>query len=218
MKQSRHMRWTEDKLRLLAELYPDHFAKEIADLLGCSDKAVYCQAIKLGLKANPDHASRAGRVGAQHPKSVATRFKKGHTPPNKGKKVSSDTYAKCAPTMFKKGNSPHNHKPVGTEILRGDGYIWVKVAEPAKWKQKQRVVWEREFGEIPPGHNVQMKNHDPLDCRIENLYLISRADQMRNENSLIASYPKPLADIIRFKGVVNRQIHKQERKLNNGKQ
>lgn len=208
--------WTPEEIRLLTEMYPDHFASEIAEILGRNVRSVYDKARLLGLRSSPGHKALAGRIGATHPKSVATRFKSGHIPDNKGKKVSPETYAKCQPTMFRKGNIPVNHKPVGSELLRADGYIWVKVAEPNKWKQKQRVVWEQANGTIPPGYNVQFRNKDRQDFRIENLYIISRADQMRNENSLIASYPKQLADLIRLTGCVRRQINKHERQY--GKQ
>ena len=206
--------WTKDEIAILTEMYPDHFASEIAEILGRNVRAIYDKALHLGLRSTPGHQAISGRIGAQHPKSIATRFQAGHIPDNKGKKVSPEVYAKCAPTMFKKGNTPHNHKPVGTEGLREDGYIWVKIAEPDKWVQKQRAVWMQHYGEIPKGYNVQFRNKDRKDFRIENLYIITRAEQMRNENSLIASYPKELADLIRLKGVVNRQINKRER---NGK-
>lgn len=114
--------------------------------------------------------------------------------------------------MFKKGNVPHNHREVGSERINVDGYIEVKVAEPGKWMVKHRIIWEQHNGPIPPGYNVQFKNHNPLDCRIDNLYLISKSEQMRTENSLIARYPKELQDVIRLKGAVNRQIHLRERK------
>lgn len=207
--------WTPDDIRTLKEMYPDHFAKDIAAILGRNYRSIYDKAQELGLHSSPDHHSIAGKIGANHPKARANRFRKGHTPLNKGVPVSAEIYAKCQPTMFKKGNVPHNNKPVGTETLRDDGYIWVKVEDPDKWVQKQRLVWMQHNGVIPKGYNVQFRNRDRSDIRIENLYLISRADQMRNENSLIASYPKPLADIIRLKGIVNRQIHKEEKK--NGK-
>lgn len=206
--------WTQEEVDLLTRMYPCYFAQEIADILHRNVRGVYDKARKLGLRANKDHQAMAGRIGAQHPKSIEHRFQAGHIPDNKGKKVSPETYSKCAPTMFKKGNVPHNHRPLGSEGLRKDGYIWVKIAEPNRWVQKQRAVWMQHYGEIPKGYNVQFRNKDRRDFRIENLYIITRAEQMRNENSLIASYPKPLADIIRLKGVVNRQIHKRER---NGK-
>ena len=133
---------------------------------------------------------------------------------NKGKKISPEVYAKCQPTMFKKGNKPHNHKEVGSERIDRDGYIMVKVAEPNKWRLKHRIIWEQVNGAIPKGFNVQFKNHNPQDCRIENLYLISQAEQMVTENAYWAKYPKDLQEIIHLKGVVNRAIHKAEK---NGK-
>ena len=116
--------------------------------------------------------------------------------------------------MFKKGHISENKREVGAERVNVYGYIEIKVAEPNVWRLKHRIVWEQHNGAIPPGYNVQFKNHNTQDCRIENLYLISKAEQMRNENSLIAKYPKELQDVIRLKGVVNRQIHKHQKNQN----
>lgn len=167
--------------------------------------------LKLGLHAPKEKIRRAALVSVNHPNSVAARFKPGHVPDNKGKKVSPETYAKLQPTMFKKGQTPLNHREVGSERINVDGYIEVKVAEPNRWRVKHRVIWEQHNGEIPRGFNVQFKNHNPLDCRIENLYLISKAEQMRTENSYYARYPKELQDVIRLKGAINRQIRKREK-------
>lgn len=43
------MRWTDDKTRLLKELYPTHTSQQIAEILGTSWMAVYQKANKLGL-------------------------------------------------------------------------------------------------------------------------------------------------------------------------
>lgn len=168
--------------------------------------------LKLGLHAPKEKILRAARMTANHPNSIAARFKKGHVSHNRGQKVSPDVYAKMQPTMFKPGHTPVNHREVGSERINVDGYIEIKVAEPNKWRCKHRVIWEQHNGKIPAGFNVQFKNHNPLDCRIENLYLISKAEQMRTENSYIARYPKDLQDVIRLKGAINRQIHKAEKK------
>lgn len=206
--------WTQEEIDILSRMYPDHFAKEIAVILGRTPSSIYCKAITLGLESTPDKIRRSGLMSSNHPNTIAARFTKGHIPENKGKKMSPDTYSKVARTMFKKGRSPHNHREVGSERINVDGYIEIKVAEPNRWRCKHRVIWEQHNGEIPAGFNVQFKNHNPLDCRIENLYLISKADQMAKENSFYAKYPKDLQEIIRLKGVVNRAIHKAQR---NGK-
>ena len=204
--------WTQEEIDILSRMYPDHFAKEIAVVLGRGVSSIYCKAQQLGLECTPDKIRRSGLMSSNHPNTIAARFPKGHIPDNKGKRVSPETYAKCQPTMFKKGHTPVNHREVGSERINVDGYIEVKVAEPNRWRCKHRVIWEQHNGQIPAGFNVQFKNHNPLDCRIENLYLISKAEQMRTENSYIARYPKDLQDVIRLKGAINRQIHKAEKK------
>ena len=209
----RKMIWTQQEEKTLIQLYEDPkvFAKDIAKMLGRTLPQVYNKAREMGLNAPMERMRMAGKIGMQHPKSIATRFSKGHIPPNKGKKVSPEAYEKMSVTMFKKGQVPVNHREVGSERVNRDGYIEIKVAEPNKWRQKQRMVWESHNGKIPAGMNIQFKNHNTQDCRIENLYMISKAEQMRTENSLMARYPKEIRDVIRLKGVVNRVIHKRER-------
>lgn len=206
--------WTQEEIDTLSRMYPDHFAKEIAGVLGRSISSIYCKAQQLGLECTPEKIRRSGLMSCNHPNNVAARFTKGHVSHNKGKKMPPEVYSKVARTMFKKGHSPVNHRDVRSERVNVDGYIEIKVAEPNRWRLKHRVIWEQVNGAIPRGHNVQFKNHNPLDCRIENLYLISREDQMAKENSFYAKYPKDLQEIIHLKGVVNRAIHKAER---NGK-
>ena len=86
-------------------------------------------------------------------------IKKGNVPANKGKKqteyMTPEAIAKTAKTRFKKGNTPHNHKPVGYQRITQDGYIEVKTEEPNIFKLKHRLVWEKEFGEIPAGNKIQ---------------------------------------------------------------
>ena len=203
--------WTKEEEEYLRQNYHTMFASEIAEVLGRSTDSVQSRAYILRLHSDTEKRSRAGKLGTICPEAIAHRFRKGLIPANKGKKLSPEVYAKAAPTMFKKGQRPHNYKDVGTEIINADGYVQVKVADPNVWKLKHRLIWEQAHGEIPKGYNVQFKNHNPLDCRIENLYLISREDQMAKENSFYAKYPKDLQEIIHLKGVVNRAIHKAER-------
>lgn len=206
--------WTQEELATLSRMYPDHYASEIAVILGRGVSSIHCKAQVLGLQSSKEKIARTGHEASKSPASIAARFKKGSEPFNKGKKMPPEIYSKCKPTMFKKGNTPHNHKEVGAERIDVDGYIMVKVAEPNKWRLKHRIIWEQHNGAIPKGYNVQFKNHNPQDCRIENLYLISKSEQMGKENSFWAKYPKELQELIHLKGVVNRAIHKAER---NGK-
>ena len=207
------MEWTQQEEETLIHLYEDPkvFPKDIAKMLGRTLPQVYNKARAMGLNAPKERIRMAGKIGMQHPKSIATRFHKGHIPTNKGKKVSPEMYERMQPTMFKKGRINENKREVGSERVNVYGYIEIKVAEPNRWRLKHRLIWEQHNGIIPEGCNVQFKNHNTLDCRIENLYLISKSEQMRNENSLMARYPKELRDVIRLKGVVKRQLRKQEK-------
>ena len=209
-------KWTQQEEETLIRLYEDPkvFPKDIAKMLGRTLSQVYNKARAMGLNAPMERIRMAGKIGMQHPKSIATRFHKGHIPTNKGKKVSQEIYEKMSPTMFKKGHINRNKKAVGSERVNVYGYIEIKVAEPNRWRLKHRIIWEQHNGIIPEGCNVQFKNHNTLDCRIENLYLISKSEQMRNENSLMSRYPKELRDVIRLKGVVKRQLRKQEKMQN----
>ena len=209
-------KWTQQEEETLIRLYEDPkvFPKDIAKMLGRTLSQVYNKARAMGLNAPMERIRMAGKIGMQHPKSIATRFHKGHIPTNKGKKVSPEIYEKMSPTMFKKGHINENKRAVGSERVNVYGYIEIKVAEPNRWRLKHRLIWEQYNGIIPEGFNVQFKNHNTLDCRIENLYLISKSEQMRNENSLMARYPKELRDVIRLKGAVKRQLRKQEKMQN----
>lgn len=120
---------------------------------------------------------------------VDTRFEKGHVPLNKGVKLSPEAYAKAAPTMFKKGQAAHNIVPVGTEVVRWDGYIAVKVANPNKWKMKHYIVWEAVNGPVPEKKALMFLDGNKNNCTIENLALVSRRElldlaqqNLRSEN------------------------------------
>lgn len=203
--------WTDKENDVLREMYAEHFAGEIGAFLGRSKSSVYAQARKLGLESSAEKIRRSGLVNVDHPNKVAHQFGRGHVPANKGKKMPPELYAKCAPTMFKKGRPSLNKKPVGSERVNVDGYIEIKVAEPNRWRLKNRVVWEQANGPIPPGYNVQFRNGNRLDCRLENLYLIDRREQFMTQNSIYARYPKELQYVMKLKGALNRQIHRREK-------
>lgn len=206
--------WKKNEEELLSQLWAGDglFAREIALIFQRPVSQVYNKAFAMGLRRPGKLRSKAGKIGSQTEAYRAHQFTSGHTPANKGKKMSPELYAKCAPTMFKKGNTPKNHREVGSERVGKDGYLWVKVAEPNKWKQKHRAPWEETYGPVGKGYNVQFKDGNRQNITLENLYLISRAQQLKEQNSLMARYPKELQDIIRLRGAVKRQIKRKENK------
>jgi len=113
---------------------------------------------------------------------VSGYFSKGHEPVNKGKKGVGG----WKPTQFKKGNVPVNHRPVGSERTRVDGYIEVKVADPSTWRLKHRVIWEKHNGPIPKEHVLLFGDRNKQNLDKDNLILISRNQLARlNQNNLI---------------------------------
>ena len=92
-----------------------------------------------------------------------------------------------------------------------DGYVEIKVAEPRKWALKHRVIWEEANGPIPKGCNIQFRDGNKLNVKIENLYIISRSDQLMKQNAMYARYPKEMQDVMRLKGAINRQIRRKEK-------
>lgn len=95
---------------------------------------------------------------------IDCKFKKGHS--------------KGIETQFKKGNIPHNHKPVGYEFTRDDGYIEIKIAEPNKWVLKHNYIWEKEYGKIPKGYSVTFLDQNKNNFDLDNLKLIKREDML----------------------------------------
>lgn len=82
--------------------------------------------------------------------------------------------------------------PVGSEHTTTEGTVWIKVAQPDKWRRKTRVMYEKY-------HNCKLKdedyivflNQDKNDFKKENLMKSSRKEiaYLRN-NKTFSSNPK----------------------------
>lgn len=126
---------------------------------------------------------------------VTGRFEKGHVPINKGKKGMFNVGGNK--TSFKKGNIPKNFQPIGTEVIGKGGYIYIKVDDkknvPKKenWKPKHRVIWEKANGPIPKGHFVIFLDQDKTNLKLENLEIISMAENLiMNRQNLYYDNPE----------------------------
>lgn len=92
---------------------------------------------------------------------------------------------------FKKGNIPHNHKPIGSERIRSDGYIEVKIAEPNKWRLKHVFVWENNNGTVPNDSCVIFLDGNKQNIDLNNLLLIKRKTLVRmNQKGLFYNDPE----------------------------
>lgn len=159
------MKYTDEMKQFILDNYKGRYNQELADLFNQKFNANITSRTIKSYKANNNLNS--GLTG---------KFRKGQTPHNKGKKMPKEVYEKVKHTMFAKGNVPPNHRPVGSERISKDGYIEVKVAEPNKWRLKQRVVYEEAKGKIPEGCTIIFLDGNKRNFDIDNLRCITRSE------------------------------------------
>lgn len=159
------MKYTDEMKQFILDNYKGRYNQELADLFNQKFNTNITSRTIKSYKAN--NKLNSGLTG---------KFRKGQTPHNKGKKMPKEVYEKVKHTMFAKGNVPPNHRPVGSERISKDGYIEVKVAEPNKWRLKQRVVYEEAKGEIPEGCPIIFLDGNKRNFDIENLRCITRSE------------------------------------------
>lgn len=159
------MKYTDEMKQLILDNYKGRYNQELADLFNQKFNTNITSRTIKSYKAN--NKLNSGLTG---------KFRKGQTPHNKGKKMPKEVYEKVKHTMFAKGNVPPNHRPVGSERISIDGYIEVKVAEPDKWRLKQRVVYEEAKGEIPEGCPIIFLDGNKRNFDIDNLRCITRSE------------------------------------------
>ena len=151
--------------QFILDNYKGRYNQELADLFNQKFNTNITSRMIKSYKAN--NKLNSGLTG---------KFRKGQTPHNKGKKMPKEVYEKVKHTMFAKGNVPPNHRPVGSERISKDGYIEVKVAEPNKWRLKQRVVYEEAKGKIPEGCPIIFLDGNKRNFDIDNLRCITRSE------------------------------------------
>jgi hypothetical protein len=153
------------------------------------------KALKLGVQKSPEYMANSGFKRNQ--------FKPGHAPFNKGRErrfwASDESQQRMAKGQFKPGqvrdDNPNGrkNKPIGHEKVYADGYVWI-ITEHGR-KQKHRVVWEQAHGPIPPDHCVKFKDGNRMNCSLDNLYLVSRADHARETRAALS--PEQKKEIMR---------------------
>jgi hypothetical protein len=166
------IKWQKEPemMAFMKEFIPGHTESEIKEAFRERFGITLTRGQIKGFKIQ--YGTKSGTVGG--------RFEKGCTSHNKGKKMPPEVYEKVKPTMFKKGNVPKNHREVGSERVSVDGYVEVKVAEPSKWKLKQRILYEQY-------HNVTLRKDEVvlfldgnrLNMDKDNLIKLTRAELVR---------------------------------------
>lgn len=105
---------------------------------------------------------------------------------------------------FKPGPRPHLRKAMGHERVDKDGYIWIRVdqvnphtGQAWRYLMKHRVVWEAANGPIPKNMIVTFKDDNRQNCAIDNLELISRAENCRRNKLQYMDAPEEVRPSIK---------------------
>lgn len=219
-------RWTADQDVTLRLNYPRFPAFLIAHVLGMSVSQVENRAWHLRLEKAPDFWTQPNArlwSGYDHPNSVASRFKPGVVPPNKGTRRPGYAPGRMAETMFKKGRpacEARNYVPIGTEKLDTKRGVLVRkmTDDPSlfpvnRWTPVHVLAWRDAHGPVPAGHIIRfragMKTLVAAEITVDKLECVSLAENMRRNT--IHNQPGPIADAMRMRGVLNRAIRKHSR-------
>ncbi len=126
-------------------------------------------------------------------------------------------------TQFQKGArsgvAAENWVPIGTIQPDSEGYLRIKIRDAVHgkeatgygntkvWPMYNRYVWEQHKGPIPPKHLVVFRDRDRANCSIDNLELISMAENARR-NRMWNKFPRELAAVIQLNGALKSQIRR----------
>lgn len=164
---------TEEDKTFIREYYHQLTIEQLAIVSGRGESSILKVIKKLGLK-----------------KPNAGCYRKGMRPANFRKKSPGLAIGRMAETQFKKGGLPGNTLHDGAITLRldhaksrkGRPYKWIRVAK-GKWELLHRHVWAQQNGPVPAKHVVTFKDGDTMNCSIDNLELITMADNARRNRN-----------------------------------
>ena len=218
--------WRDAELALLRERYPHVATRIIAAEVGRSSAAVSAKAMALGMRKSAAFLASpaSGRVqrGRTHPGMVATQFRKGHVPVNKGLRRPGFAPGRMAQTQFKPGRpacESHNYRPIGAEKYDSSrGVIVRKISDDpalvpvARWRSVHVLVWTAAHGPVPPGHVVRfrdgMKTLVADEITLDRLELVSLKENMLRNT--VQRLPAPLPELLQLRGKLNAKIRRLE--------
>lgn len=194
--------WTNKDDDFLVKNYPLKTAKEIASKLGRTRSAIKNRVNVLGIKLPENIREERIKKGM---------YRKGQTPFNKGKKLtdfmSDEAISRVKESQFKKGQKPHNTKVDNdVSIIKdksGRSYKKIKTSDNC-WELLHRKVWQEANGSIPKNGVIRFKNGDTMNCELDNLELITLADNMKLNS--IQRFPVELIELIKLNSKLNRKI------------
>lgn len=210
MPKGKYIPFTKKQERKIRDDYLKLPVKRLADEMNCSFGRIMRFLKNNNLEIPRDIIEK--RV-------LDSRKKKGEIPFNKGKKqvdyMSLSAIEKSKKTRFKKGNKPHNTNSIGNGAVvgrkdkTGNIYMYIRL-KLSLWVLYHRYVWEEVHGKIPDKHVLVFKDGDSTNCNIENLELITMAENMYRNSKY--NYPKEIIP----SQVLTNQLENKLKKIQNG--
>lgn len=187
--------WSNDDIQTLRRLYPDTPGQTLARIFGRDRISIRNAARRHSLRKTADFMA-----------SGPGQFRPGNRSWNQGMK-GLDTGGHAG--HFKPGQRPASWNPVGHERVSQCDILERKVTDTGVTRRDYRsvhsLVWEEHNGPIPAGHIVVFRDGDRRHFDIDNLELISRAENMRRNS--IHQLPPELAELCRWRGVLTRKLN-----------
>lgn len=211
-------KWSEVEVKLLRWAYADSLTADIAKALGRPVGQVYAKAGKLGLSKGEKFLAtdRSGRIFKGGKLGLATQFKPGQVPANKGQHHPKGwAPGKMASTQFKAGNRPHTWVPIGSYRINADGYLERKLNDlpgesHVRWFPVHRLVWIEANGPVPDGHVVVFKpgrRTTALEAiTLDAVELVSRRELMARNT--VHRLPDELLPVVRLRAQLTREINR----------
>ena len=208
--------WTAEQLFTLGQRYANTPTEDLAAVLGLTIEQVYRKARFLDLKKSDEYTRASLEQLSKNLNESGKRhqFPKGHKPWNDGLK---GIQTGGVETRFKKGQVPHTWVPVGSfRVL--DGYLYEKLTEEPgaynkRWFAVHRTLWEQANGPVPEGSCLTFKPGRKSivleEITLDALELVSRRELLARNS--IVNMPKPLADLVRARGLLTRAINRKSK-------
>lgn len=174
------IKWTDEMIEYVRNIYPHHTNKEIAQML----KERY------GITVRPMSLRNLHQKYKYEDKLVNVGcFKKGHDSWNKGKPMSDETREKLKDTWFKDEHTPANTRPIGSMRENKDGYVVIKTKKSGRWTLYQRNIYEQAHGvKLDKDDIVLFADGNTRNFDVDNLVKVTREELLYlNKEGLISS-------------------------------
>lgn len=217
-------RISPDAVKQIIDRYPDTPTSVLSDEFNYPIHYIYKLAERYNVKKSSAfmQSEYSGRIrpGQQSEASKQHRFKPGHVPASKGKKLadycSPEGIQRSIKSRFKKGNKPVSTLYDGAITIRqvkskgvARWYKFIRIREK-EWEFYHRHIWKKANGAIPEGYNIVFKDGDTLNCTLDNLECISNAELA--QRNTIHNLPEPIKELIYLRTSLKKQIDKTLRK------